>query len=148
MALHLSNDLEPTMTRTTAFPHVTFTASDLKRFEAVSSKLHAAGDAGAYEGVRLPKVGIVTVWADGDVTLMGAVLLRARPATETSVTDEQIEELRASYDSSGNLAMRAICTRALGERLTPGDREALREIEGLDITEEQARTQCASVILG
>lgn len=65
-----------------------------------------------------------------------------------TVTNEQIEELRASYDSSNNLVMRAICTRALGERLTPGDRAALREAESLDLTVEQCRAEVAAVILG
>jgi hypothetical protein len=135
------------LTRTASFPHITFTADDLARFSEISAVLAASGDAGAHRDVRSPRYGIVTVWADGDVTMMGDVLLRPATAVQT-VTDEQIEELRASYDSSGNLEMRAICTRALGEKLTPGDRRALKDAE-IDLPSvDQARAECAAVILG
>jgi hypothetical protein len=134
------------LTRTNAFPHITFTKAQLENFATVTARLKATGDAGAYDAVRLPKWGIVTVWADGEVTIMGTALLRPAPAAP-SVTDEQIEELRASYDSSGNLEMRAICTRALGEKLTPGDRRALKDAAIALPSVEQARAECAAVIL-
>ena len=90
---------------------------------------------------------------DGVYEALDAAIAAAhRRMTLTTLTDEQISHLRGEAARAGDLAQIVVCDRALGgtddrdDYMTPEPHERASVERALDMTQEEARIECARVI--